>query len=150
MKKICSYLSVLLMMASLSVPVIASESYLINKVETTSVKSFEITLIDQEFKPDSRIDIYSIYIPNSGEYYEIPDFCGEYEDDAHISVEGTWNPTYARLNVMIKETEFDTSVYSFVDCNESTSYGLWTHSEWCCYLKADGTDISGTITIEVT
>ena len=150
MKKILSYLSVFLMAFSLSVPVLASEATHIYKIDSSTSKPFEITLINREIMSNGRVDVYSFYIPDDGDYYEIPDFCDKYEDDAHITIQGTWNPTYARLNVMLKELDFGSSVYSYVDCNEAATYGLWHHSEWDCFLKADGKDISGTITIEVT
>lgn len=149
MKRFLSSLVAVLMMLSLSIPVFASETASIYKNETSSVKPLEITLVDQQITPRGCVEVYSFYIPDSGYYYEVPDFRGEYTDGSRITIEGTWNPTYARLNVMLKDMNTGGSVNSRVDCNEPTTYTLWNHSEWGCFLKAEEKNISGTIRVEV-
>lgn len=150
MKKMLSSLIACLMMFSLSVPVLASEMAPIYKVDSADVKPLQLTLIDQRITPRGRVEVYSFYIPDSGYYYEVPDFRGEYTDGSHITIEGTWKPTYAQLNVMLKDMNAGTSVYTYIDCNEPTTFTLWNHSEWGCFLKAEEKNISGTISVEVS
>lgn len=150
MKRFFSFLVAVLMMMSLSVSVFAADTASIHEIDTSSVKPLEITLMEQQITPRGRVEVYSFYIPDSGYYYEVPDFRGEYTDGSHITIEGTWNPTYARLNVMLKDMNTGGSVYSYVDCNEPTTYTLWNHSEWGCFLKAEEKNISGTIRVEVS
>ena len=38
---------------------------------------------------------------------------------------------------MLKDRNAGTSVYSYIDCNEPTTFTLWNHSEWGCFLKAE-------------
>ena len=150
MKRFFSFLVAAFMMLSLSVSAFASDLASIHKIDTSSVKPLELTLMEQQITPRGRVDVYSFYIPNSDCYYELPDFRGEYTDGSHVTIEGTWSPTYARLNVMLKEMDFGSSVYSYIDCNEPTTFGLWHHSEWACFLKSEDRNISGTIRVEVT
>ena len=150
MKKLLACVSVLLMVFSLSVPALASERESIHKVDASPVRPLELTLLDRQTTPGGRVEVYSFHIPDSGCYYEVPDFRSEQAAGSHVTVEGTWEPSYAQLNVMLKETEFGTSVYSYVDCNEPTTYGLWHHAEWGCFLKAEGKSISGTLRIQVS
>ena len=149
MKKLLSAFSVLLMMAALSVQALASEAASIHQADASSPKPLEITLIGQERTPHGRIDVYSFYL-DSGAFCELPDFRGTYGDGSRVTVEGTWNPTYGRLQVLLKELEFGSSVYSYVACNEPTTYGLWHSSAWSCFLKAAGRPLSGTLRVEVT
>ena len=67
-----------------------------------------------------------------------------------LRIEGTWDPTYARLNVMLKDMNAGTSTYRYIDCNEPATFTLWNHSEWGCFLKAEEKNISGTISVEVS
>ena len=149
MKKLLSALFVLLMAFSLSAPVLASEAAPIYQVDASAEKPLELTLIGQERTAHGRVDVYSFHLPDDGTFYELPDFCGTYEDGSRVTVEGTWNPTYGRLQVLLKELEFGSSVYSYVACNEPTVYGLWHSSAWSCFLKADGRPLSGTLRVEV-
>lgn len=150
MKKIFSSLIVCLMMLSLSVPVLASEVAPIYKVDSSTVKPLQLTLIDQQITPRGRVDVYSFYIPDSGYCYEVPDFRGEYTDGSRITIEGTWEPTYADLRVMLKDMNSGTSVDGLISCNEPSTFTLWNHSEWACFLKAEEKNISGTISVEVS
>ena len=149
MKKLLSVCSMLLMVVSLSVPVLASEAAPIYQVDASSPRPLELTLLGQEPTAHGRVDVYSFYL-DSGAFYELPDFRGTYEDGSRVTVQGTWNPTYGRLQVLLKELDFGSSVYSYVACNEPTVYGLWHSSAWSCFLKADGQPLSGTLRVEVT
>lgn len=150
MKKFLSSLIAVMMTLSLSVPVLAAEMAPICEIDSSSIKPLELTLVDRQITTRSRVEIYSFYIPDSGYYYEVPDFRGEYTDGSHITIEGTWDPTYARLNVMLKDMNAGTSTYRYIDCNEPATFTLWNHSEWGCFLKAEEKNISGTISVEVS
>jgi hypothetical protein len=150
MKKCLSLLVAFFMVLSLSVPAMASNSVEIETIDPSMVKPLELTLVSQNITPRGRVDVYSFYIPNSGYYYEVPEFRGEYTAGTHITVEGTWSPTYERLNVMFEDMNTGASVNGNIDCNEERTFGLWNDSEWGCFLKANNKNISGTLSIEVS
>ena len=150
MKKCLSLLVAFFMVLSLSVPAMASNSVEIETIDPSMVKPLELTLVSQNITPRGRVDVYSFYIPNSGYYYEVPEFRGEYPAGTHITVEGTWSPTYERLNVMFEDMNTGASVNGNIDCNEERTFGLWNDSEWGCFLKANNKNISGTLSIEVS
>ena len=150
MKKFLSSLIAVMMTLSLSVPVLAAEMAPICEIDSSSIKPLELTLVDRQITTRGRVEIYSFSIPDSGYYYEVPDFRGEYTDGSHITIEGTWDPTYARLNVMLKDMNAGTSTYRYIDCNEPATFTLWNHSERGCFLKAEEKNISGTISVEVS
>ena len=150
MKKFLSSLAALLMLSSLSVPVFASETASISQVDLSEIQSVELALISQENTPRGRVDVYSFSIPAGGSYYEIPDFRNEYTSGTRITVEGTWKPTYKQLSIMFKDMETGASTSTYIDCNESSTFGLWSDSTWGCFVKSDSGSVTGTLSVEIS
>ena len=150
MKKFLSFFAAALVILSLAVPALAEETATIYRIDPSVVKPLELTLVGREITPHGRVDIYSFSIPDRGKYYEVPDFRGEYTDGAKITMEGTWNPSFATLNVMIEDTQNSGAVYTYVDCNEPTTLQLWADSAWACFLKAEQDNVTGMLQVEVS
>ena len=99
MKKFLSSLIAVMMTLSLSVPVLAAEMAPICEIDSSSIKPLELTLVDRQITTRGRVEIYSFYIPDSGYYYEVPDFRGEYTDGSHIRKAECYAQGYERRNI---------------------------------------------------
>ena len=150
MKKLLSSLAALLLAVVLVVPVPASETASIHPVDASSVTASEVRLMSRDETPWGHVDAYSVSLPDDGAYHALPDFRGLYPAGSLVTVHGTWGPTCARVQVLLRESDHHTSVYSYAACSAPTVFGLWSTSLWDCFLKADGQPLSGTLRIEVT
>lgn len=151
MKKCVSLFLALVMMLLCTLPVMAEEisEFKIQEIDSFEIKDFSITYVGQEQTPEGRVDVYSFTIPNDGKYYKIPDFQGEFQKDASITVDGTWSPSYAELKVMFTNQKTMGAVESYLFCNVSHTFRFWDSAEWELSVMAPEESISGTIRVTV-
>ena len=152
-KRLTSMILSLIFVLSISVSAFASEEpadedYVIYPENVTE---FELRGSDVQTDSDKQTFIFVVSVPADGKYYELTDFIGEYAKGSTITVRGIWDPAYADVAIMFKDTVNGGSVESpCIRHEETASFGLWRDSTWSLYIRANNHNIFGTLMIEVT
>lgn len=153
MRKMVTMLLSLMLVATFSISAFAAEpqSLEIKEVDPNSIEELQILYVGEEITPRGRVEVYTFVIPGDGNYYEIPDFRGEYSKGTTLTVEGTWDPSYASLTVMFRDIVKGGAVeVPDMVCNEERTFTLWNSSDWALFVRAKDQGLVGTIRVEAS
>lgn len=153
MRKMVTMLLSLMLAATFSISAFAAEpqSLEIQEIDPNSIEELQVIYVGEEITPRGRVEVYTFAIPGDGNYYEIPDFRGEYSKGTTFTVEGTWDPSYAALTVMFRDVVKGGAVEApNMACNERHTFTLWNSSDWALFVRANGQSLVGTIRIEAS
>lgn len=138
-------------MLSISAFTTQASSLEVQEIDLDSLTQLQVIYVGEEFTPQGRAEIYVFAIPGDGNYYEIPDFCNEYDKGTRLTVVGTWDPSYAGLTVMFRDVVNGGAVETpNTTCNDPQTFTLWNSSDWALFVRAKDQGLVGTIRVEAS
>ena len=127
-----------------------SEQFGIQDIDPDSLEEMQVISVGEESTPEGIVEIYTIAVPGDGQYYEVPDFCDEYDKGTIISVQGTWAPTYEDLTIMFRDVSNGGAVeVPNAACNSLHDFPLWNNSNWALMVRAQEKGVVGTIRVTI-